>query len=642
MDFSPRSTCVRKRTQMLFYTMGVIGLGVRTLAYNTDTHRALTLTAFGSPKCQVDAFLKNDLLFPGGIHDGINGKELAEYAAFGAEAEDEFGMSPFPGRFMNHFYNPMQANPAQRGLYDTFFGIWIGPRSNSMSWGWNGDGNANEWSWLRAREYYYNWLTLGEKARRNDFGTHMFRSVGQFVHLTQDLAQPQHTRNDAHGPNDGNPYERYCSHFFGRKDQVMGLDTEPLPHFSYGTLDADANYVAGIPRELRAFWDTGQLRTQHFTTGRFRGFTSAPGLAEYSNAYFVTDETMFTNADTVVMPGLPAVSFRLQGSWDRQHTMPYPRLQDTDITRVFNRGRVTLVRVGEELLTTEGDSFSLFNGAYSPSAQTVVNDLFSVNTRLGENPRIGLTLTNFASHAEHLLPKALSYSEGVLNYFFRGRFEVKQEFDEANFRNVLRIKNLTVNPNGEGEPLRGGQFTLYRDDTEGNRTPVEGFDTSEYSGTLAPGAELKVYYPAKSEPLNTEASQYTLVFKGTIGNEKDTAVAAKRFEGIVTSRYDGTFYFPPHIVTPFSYCRGANNDPMNVVFHKLKTRLWGTVEYDSAAVLTQFYTFDDASLDGSSVTFLNNQGELSSDGRSITGTNNWICPLDQHRFSGTFEIRFQP
>ena len=63
------------------------------------------------------------------------------------------------------------------------------------------------YSFKQARTYFYDGLTKPAKADRDSKLATMFRTLGDVVHLVQDMAQPQHTRNDGHFT--GSLYEKY-------------------------------------------------------------------------------------------------------------------------------------------------------------------------------------------------------------------------------------------------------------------------------------------------------------------------------------------------------------------------------------------------------------------------------------------------
>ena len=134
-----------------------------------------------------------------------------------------------------------------------------------------GSGAEQAFSVAEAGEYYHRSLTLPAKADRDAQLALTFRALGQVIHLIQDAAQPQHTRNDAHFP--FSPYE-----------QLTDRGRDALPYHGYATvvLDQARDYWNTLPPPIRP------------ATGVLQGW----GIAEYSHRGFVTLGTNY-----LVVPG---------------------------------------------------------------------------------------------------------------------------------------------------------------------------------------------------------------------------------------------------------------------------------------------------------------------------------------------------
>ena len=225
---------------------------INVSGYEESTHRALSYWAIRHRQSSVDRFLKEDLLWTEGIFrkaktNIINNEcfgdcNLAKWLELGAEHEDD------SQRPLRHFYNPLR----NQGLYFPNLSYTMLPLSqnfdcanglpsdfqclDSLTWMWNGgdeeitqsfvdqgvdfsflqgkelvDSTAiNLWSWKMARSYYLKSLirlfaqppmTAQENyyyTSRTSAEAKTFYALGHIIHLLQDLAQPQHTRNDAH------------------------------------------------------------------------------------------------------------------------------------------------------------------------------------------------------------------------------------------------------------------------------------------------------------------------------------------------------------------------------------------------------------------------------------------------------------
>jgi hypothetical protein len=168
---------------------------------------------------------------------------------------------------------------------------------------------------------------------------------------------------------------------------------------------------------------------------------------------------------------------------------------------------VTLQREGEDLGGAQHYVNLVMPGGH------VTPNLFHINNS-GE---IGFDATTYLSYAQLLLPRAVAYSAGVLNYFFRGELELQVRWQEAAQQYQVTVINRS------GVPLGAGTWKLYQDDAGDNRSEIAA--TFNYPGTLADGGSFTGTFAATSRP-----GPYTLVFKGTMDDEPNLAVIGKRFE----------------------------------------------------------------------------------------------------------------
>ncbi len=154
---------------------------------------------------------------------------------------------------------------------------------------------------------------------------------------------------------------------------------------------------------------------------------------------------------------------------------------------------------------------------------------------------------NFRAAHDFLVPRAVAYSAGLINYFFRGKIDFVVDPNPANPGGFL-IKNLGP------EPMKG-KFALYYDDRNGDRHPVPDaggsalvWDTTvllaSASGLLNAGANLPVPgFTPPTTPAPKVLGEYMLVFSGDMGEEKQDAgsigaVVAKA----ITNPYSGALY----------------------------------------------------------------------------------------------------
>ena len=111
-----------------------------------------------------------------------------------------------------------------------------------------------------------------------------------------------------------------------------------------------------------------------------------------------------------------------------------------------------------------------------------------------------------------LIPKAVKYSAGLIDYYFRGTLGVG--FTNAGPGVVgMQITNTST------LDFSGGEFRLFYDDASGNRSEVTGGSfVSGYTNALASGGTVDTAFT-----FNTNAVQYVLMYQGTIGTTNGTA-----------------------------------------------------------------------------------------------------------------------
>ncbi len=121
-----------------------------------------------------------------------------------------------------------------------------------------------------------------------------------------------------------------------------------------------------------------------------------------------------------------------------------------------------------------------------------------------------------------LIPRAVGYSAGLINYFFRGKIDFACDYTAA----PCVIKNL-------GDETMYGTFELYAEDSAGNRDWLQ----------IWPGVEVGPHssVPVSGFALADDAIRYILVFRGKMGLEED-AVAGKVIpDRFLAMTYSGTY-----------------------------------------------------------------------------------------------------
>jgi hypothetical protein len=292
----------------------------------------------------------------------------------------------------------------------------------------------------------------------------MFRALGQVVHLIQDASVPEHVRNDQHlisaVPVLGS---------FEYEPWVLG-HINPL-NFSAAAFSFPANFL------LRNFWDTDTYVDSSLEQGPFIG------LAEYTSYNFFSEDTIFTET-------YPHTD---------KHYFPHPRKGITNaalIEEIAEDGQKDQVYYVHGYQANLLASYSYLE-IYIPPFTVI------------EGWRYNRDSNVYEEYAGRLIPQAISYSAGLLDYFFRGKLSI-----ETVDPNHVIVRNLS------DDPLNDGTIELFCDDTDGKRVRVGGpisvssipKDGETSAITITPPPNIRKGYWA--------------VFRGTLGAEQNAVIGS--------------------------------------------------------------------------------------------------------------------
>ena len=260
-------------------TLGIMALHMHDVsAYEIKTHAILSEAAFGQSGLSKDMQLLQNL----GLKSSdkfFNSQDpeprtIKELITDGARFEDNTDTLKRP---LNHFFDPLRNQPLRP------YGIPLFVNHTSPDWALedNGPIGKQDYSFRDARDDLYQALTLqSRQEREKKFGL-TFQTLGQVIHHVQDMAQPQHVRNDAH---------------LDSPQEFLGFIPNPFYNPSryedYTNKNRDKDFIAAYlapnayPRVLfpkaRDFWHTKDRNPQ---AGR--------GIAEFTNQNFVSAGTNF-------------------------------------------------------------------------------------------------------------------------------------------------------------------------------------------------------------------------------------------------------------------------------------------------------------------------------------------------------------
>lgn len=475
-------------------------------ALNERTHRLVNRQAVrmqpppGRPS--FDRYLREVLAFRLGLDTVlVTGSErltVQEWIETGGEKEDEVP------RFRNHFHNPLKTPWSTAGLE---FG---GRFESSVRWmqgagqatDANGEPADDNWSWQRARRAYYESLTESDSVRREVRGADLFRALGQIMHLVVDASNPEHARNTEHA----------------------NLFKRPSRSYEYWVSDGPEGHGEEDPAREQAFvtrflsvalgFDAGILQ-QSAPNGEDVAVVPIARLVD-TDRYDGTDPSV-TLGTNIGIAEISNANFFTRGTFGTQFR--FPSLTQSGLTRrnlqaprpsPFQDVRAYIDRpAGLGLLPA------------TPLAAVCASEkLFG----LGLNPEEPCMDDNvWRQIAVHMLPRAVGYARGVLDYFFRGSATVKRiEWTAIGTQSGF---NITLQNTSQEE--MSGVFEIYgrlESDTPRERRMKLLAVAGGQAVRLAPNEE-RLFFTQIAKPPDWKATpSLVLVFKGRLGLEEDAVV----------------------------------------------------------------------------------------------------------------------
>lgn len=493
-------------------------------------------------------------------------------------------------RVLHHFFDPYHNVPLSGPVVDgacaaefgckrspdwalgstDAFDIHAGPNANRTNHFSIVDAHEAVWRAITGTRSNDNHSVAQNAAERLTYWATAFRTLGDVVHHIQDMAQPQHSRNDPHAGaacvtsstclgGHASYYELYIDaratgelHFAVGEQSVeipAALPSLPLDQQSYP-------YANPSFARFSDYWSTGQQSAS--LTGM--------GLADYSSRGFFSAGTNIGSAKGLTFPK-PDVA----------------ELQDAPVDNAVNllgkRIGTLAAKAGsvQDYVTNTADSRVLLtsNSAFDP---------FLIDA--GKQPVYSLNYYNYDDQARLLLPRAAAYSAGLINFFFRGKMTISLPdegiygiVDHSQFgptpatpTNVaagfmgfgkirLKLTNATppvTPPNGAtvNQAMPGGTLVAvlkfhrnlcYSDNLDGELTAPSGFvpcrsATEEIvvsdpkTNQLVPlpgdpnfpnGREIAFTFP-KQLPINAWDVWLQVIYRGPLGSENDDVVVATK------------------------------------------------------------------------------------------------------------------
>lgn len=344
-------------------------------AFEVGSHGELSDLAVRSS--QLDNFLKTQLNIPAGIEEKLlNANNVIDLIVEGTRREDD------EKRFCNHFHNPL-STWSTAGLQIPIPIICPTTNHSSVLWGQGPDiqPSGKKFTWQDARDRYFQALTSQNQTDREQFLSLTFRTLGHLMHLVQDAANPAHTRNDPH------PFVKGLEGFV---ENTRTNDKTLFAQLTGNSEPFDPAILAATPN------DSAPIPLAHIVDLTDSNQAAAPsaginqGIAEYSNSNFLSNDTIFSD-------------------------FTFPR--EESLGSLF---------LGREPLTANlRIYFPKISDGETVDHFVATSSLFEALIPFGQ-AQLGYVLDRrvFQDYAAKLLPRAIGYSAGLIDYFFRGRLSV--------------------------------------------------------------------------------------------------------------------------------------------------------------------------------------------------------------------------
>ncbi|MFO1311715.1 MAG: hypothetical protein U1F41_06560 [Burkholderiales bacterium] len=568
------------------------------LAYERATHRRISEATVAASYLGEEEQRKrlgfrhpiDDKVYPGQeLYPSSKGERMSPYALIRGGSDWEDDVPPGP---TTHFFDPRNGRglefvPAQYAgdgtdslgtstlvAISTMNALsvpsprWVvaGTGATNVLPGWP---TSNDYSIPNAREHLYRGLTDPNPLYRKTSMGRMFESLGRIVHHIQDMAQPQHVRNDGHLSDPdvdgvcGNPIGAAAANLLGFCTAYKRLRRESV----YESWTDRADVRPGLPVQGYApvFPGTpapaGRLDGVGVFTTPLRFWQhEGKGIAEYASRNFLTQGTLDVAPPQTGAP----------------YDVPLESLCGTSVPPCELRGPLPVGASVRFFPSTVDDQFR-GGSAVHPYAKTY--SIFNPDLKgYAGREMYAVNRFTFAVDHQYLIPRAVAYSAGLINYFFRGDMEVTPPEEgiyaivdtstsgcgtPCGFRWLrLKIKNVTPGAErmGKGNLVAVARFhrnKCFRPDLSGNydvppferscRNPAEEIVVSALrpvaDGEIdtATARSFEFDFSANPIPIDSSDLDLQIIYRGALGEETDAIalrtvdIAEPNFLGVLNA-----------------------------------------------------------------------------------------------------------
>ena len=382
-------------------------------------------------------------------------------------------------RVLHHFFDPDDG----RGLH--LGPVTLGFPAPAWALGEQGRGfgpDQNQFSLLDARLYQLRSLIEAAPEDRERYTALLFRALGQVAHLVEDMAQPQHARNDAHPACENALSGRVIPEHSWYEDYI---ETRVLGQAFRGRPGRPLAIARYEPPALGTFFSY------------FSDFDRRRGLADFTGRNFLSASTNLGAFPPCGGRREPPCDPRAYSAVDLPHS----------VVTVLGLRLDAPVRL---LRRTIQDPITL--AALPDVALTSVSVWDQHLESRGLAPLYTMNVLNYDSISDVLLPRAAGYAAGLLEHFFAGRIEASvQPAGEAD-PTILKLVARNTSP----EAVDGVLLVYAEDATTRHRQSVSApTGAPQPLGAVATGVVLaNGLFPEIAFRPPFPAEKYVVVYHG--------------------------------------------------------------------------------------------------------------------------------
>jgi len=511
---------MKKSAAKLAFVVLVIGMNGQVFGFAGDTHATLTSTsASGSV---LNEYLKTYLdvqeglscvltidqsAIPPGTRIPLEQLEdrmssvlpanptILDFLECGARLEDVPAT-----RARHHFHDPYRdtglenktEHPDWAVVFSTMSGFDLTGASalrralGSEDPNWESE-YENYFAWPDSRGYFHKGLVEQSLAVREHYLALTFLSLGHVSHLLEDAGVPAHARNDFIEAHFRVPKGLWKNPLESHIEEAIG--TSGIPE---RWLEDWVPQTQAFPK-LADYWDGNDYGGQHVGTSPL----SYWGLSEQTNYQFLSKSTIFRKNDGTKYyfphPDVNNVTEHIDEDvylWGLV-SVDYKYVSGYDITHL---ARTKFI-----------EKYTYIGGMAYPTGSVPYHTTFDGAV--------------YEDYAKATMPRTIDYATGLINYFFRGRLDVRRGSADPNIVTELVITNTSDN-SGIPQALKGGAFEIYRDDANETRTEIPPGDITFMpawtEASVLPNDAGATELIAQFTPPAEEARNYIVVYRGGI------------------------------------------------------------------------------------------------------------------------------